>query len=122
MEIKLCYAYGEACCLLICSEDLASIVKRAKQEGYGFVVLYRTDYTHSRIHRRIIAWDCDVMGYEQALKHTKDPYWIKALYDWGCRLFLKAPLPQPGMVDIFPFKWFDSFIRLSEKELSALLK
>ena len=122
METKLWYAYGESCCLQICSDDLATVVKRAYQAGYGYVVLYKTTSRRSRLHRRIIAWNCEVMGYEKALQQNVDPCWIKALHEWGCRLFLKAPSPIPYPEDVFPFKWFDSFVKLSDEELSALLK
>lgn len=116
------YAYGEACCLLIYSEDLPSAVKRAYQEGYGFVVLYRLNPRSNRLYRRIIAWDCEVMGFEQAVEQSSDYHFLKALYDTGCRVFLKAPHSGSASLDIFPFRWFDSFVRLSATELSALLK
>lgn len=57
------YGYGIHSFLLCSAISLQDVVAKAKQEGYGFVVKYE-----GKNKRIIIAWDAEVLTYNQALQ------------------------------------------------------
>ncbi len=122
MDKKTYYAYGPSCCLGQSALSYEAVVKEAYQAGYGFVVRYHQREGNLFPWRQIIAWNCQVLGFEQALEQTADKHYVRALYEKGCHLFILAPFPDSQDADLFPFKDFDSILILSESDLNELLK
>lgn len=123
MEKIINYAYGEHCCLCVVKNyNLTQIVKKAYNEGYGFIV--RCSESAVKVRKRtILAWNVSFGDLEKLKKKfAKDKDILRMLesyYSKGVRLFVVAPTKDGP--NIFPFNEFERLEIIPNEKLNDFL-